>query len=425
MTETPRIQVEKTLHAENTSVQQVAYSSLTRPSMLEVSKVLDDSDSGSTRTIVRGSDDNGRTWTMLKEWSQTADDPRLIRSSPHYYLDTDNAALIEFHVSHFKETRAGGALAFGPDDDGWDVVERSKRLYYRISRNGGATWGPERQLVQKGGEYDETHWADGISFGTNGADFQPLRILKLHDGTLLMPVWITALDESGKLLRRAERFGQLTWPSFACACFLGRWREDLSDIDWDLSNKLSVPEYMSYELDEPAVGPAADGALMMLMRGGATPRQALPGVKFFSISREGGRTWDPAVPLTYPDGNYVNSPGCMSDLFRSPRNGKLYAITNIIDHPVRQSDPRFPLQIAEVDPKYLWVLPDTVTVIDDRRPEHHERIRFSNWARVEDRETGDTLLYMTEARIDALFDGLYRDGEVSKHAYQYRISVPD
>lgn len=53
---------------------------------------------------------------------------------------------------------------------------------------------------------------------------------------------------------------------------------------------------MSYYLAESAVAPVADGALMILMRGASTPRQALPGVKFFSISRDDGRTWGPAVP---------------------------------------------------------------------------------------------------------------------------------
>ena len=61
-----------------------------------------------------------------------------------------------------------------------------------------------------------------------------------------------------------------------------------------MSNHLIPEEQITRSLDEPAVAQMDDGTLMMIMRGSSTALQAMTGVKFFSVSRDGGRTWGPA-----------------------------------------------------------------------------------------------------------------------------------
>jgi hypothetical protein len=62
-------------------------------------------------------------------------------------------------------------------------------------------------------------------------------------------------------------------------------------------------------------------------------------------------------------------------------------------------------------------------VIDDRSETHPEGVRFSNWQRIENRETGNPVLYMTPSRVDAIIPGA--DGVVQPHAYRYEIELPE
>ena len=90
----------------------------------------------------------------------------------------------------------------------------------------------------------------------------------------------------------------------------------------------------------------------------------------------------------------------------------------------KQCDPRYPLKIAEVDRKCFWVLPETERVIEDRRKRHGKLVRFSNWRRIEDRETGNPVIYMTEARGDAILPDP-EEQPVVRDAYRYEIKLPD
>lgn len=415
-----RIQIEKSLHMEDAVVSFVGYASSKRPAIIE-------SVSSKGKVLIRSSEDNGRTWKIKEEWKSEESLPngRVAKQwPPSYYLDPDNHILVEF-TARYEEPSKEYVMTFGPEVESAPLPMLTTKIYYRFSRDEGRTWEPQRQLIQKGQEYNAVHWANGVYYGKNSAFPWPLHnIVKLPDGTLVHPICVWTLGPDGKLVTFPDRFGSLAWPTCSMSCLLGRWREDSGDIDWEISNLITVPEYMSFRLDEAAVARLDDGTLLMVIRGDAGGRQAFPGVKFFSISKDGGRTWGPAVPLTYPDGSLVNSPASLPDLFRSSKNGRVYLVANILPNPTRQSDPRYPLQIAEVDQKYFWVLPDRITVIEDRQPHHPKFVRFSNWARMEDRETGNFVLYMTESRIDSLFDDIFCGGAISPHAFRYEIHLP-
>lgn len=220
-----------------------------------------------------------------------------------------------------------------------------------------------------------------------------------------------------------DRFGKRVWPTEAVATFRGTWNAEGTDIEWALSNHLVPDQYITGGLCEPAVVDMPGGQLMMVMRGSSGTLQVMPSVKFFSISEDKGRTWGPAVPLTYPDASHVYSPGSLPNFFRSSKNGKVYVIANILPGPAMHCDPRYPLKIAEVDPTYYWVIPETETVIADREDRHPRFIRFSNWKRIEDRETGNPVIFMTEGRIDACIPDI--EGSVVPDSYRYEIQLPE
>ncbi|MDO9464417.1 MAG: sialidase family protein [bacterium] len=412
------IVVEKTLHMKNAFVSSMGYTSLSKPILQETIKI-------DGKDLIRISEDNGKTWKMEGEWSgeKKIGNRMIIRGETNYYLDSDHGLLVDFYS--VWEQKIDQDYSFGPDATGELLQLQTHRIFYRFSKDDGKTWGKERQLIQKGDRYDKIHWADGIWYGKNSGRFDSgLRVISLQDGTLIMPVLFHPVDNNGQLIRRADRFGFTVWPYEAVACFRGRWKQDGSDIDWEMSNHISVPEYMSRSLDEPAVAEMSDGTLMMVMRGECGPLQAMTAAKFFSISRDKGKTWGPAVPLTYPDSSLIHSPGSLPNLFRSSKNGKVYLIANILPSPTRHCDPRYPLQIAEIDQTYFWVKPETVTIIENRKKRHPKFVRFSNWQRIEDRETGNPAIYMTEARIDAIIPDPIK-GTIIPDSYRYEIKLLD
>ncbi|MDI9586338.1 MAG: sialidase family protein [Acidobacteriota bacterium] len=415
------ITVETTLHHEEAFVASMAYMSAARPVLCET-LVLAGQRRG--EVIRRISEDNGRTWTetgtvVLQEHRG---DRNLHWHHPTYCLDPEHGLLIEFTTQY--ERWANERMSFGPDATD-DMLElRTGRIFYRFSRDEGRTWGARKQLVQTGPGYDETRWANGIEYGKNTGNLCPLsRVLKLRDGSILAPIWFWELGEDGELLKLPDRFGELIWPSTAVATFRGEWREELCDYEWQMSNAVTAPEYMTRGLDEGAVAELDDARLLMLMRGSSDVRQVMTGAKFFCTSKDGGRTWGPAVPLTYPDLRIVHSPSSLPNLFRSCKNGRVYLIANVLPAPTRGCDPRYPLVIAEVHPMYYWVIPETVTVIADRRDDQPDLVRFSNWQMIEDRETGNPVLFMTATRADAILPG--SEGTILPHAYRYEIRLPE
>ena len=419
------ISVEKTLHKKDAFVLAMAYSSRTEPILRET--VQEGLREFNGRKLIRVSEDNGKTWTVIGEdnWEEKRGERTAKRDAGNSHVDTNHGILIQF-FTEAEYGPEGDYDSFGPGVEGAPLQARTGKIVYRLSRDEGRTWTPTKQLIQSGPDHDAVHWADGIWYERNTGVFGELmRVTQIRDGALIVPICFYHLGEDGQMVKYPDRFGEVIWPAMASATFRGEWREDLSDIDWEMSNHLTVPEYMSYSLDEPAVAEMDDGTLMMVMRGASTARQALPGVKFFSISRDAGRTWGPAVPLTYPDGSVVHSPGSVPNLFRCSRNGKVYLIANILSEPCRQSDPRHPLKIVEIDQKYFWAIPETETVIVDREERHPKFVRFSNWQRIEDQVTGNPVIYLTEDKIDRLFDDVFPGGTLVPDSYRYEIRVPD
>ncbi len=422
------IVVEKKLHLKNAFVNSLAYVSLSKPVLREHVTV-------EGKELIRVSPDNGKTWTVEGEGNYISfTNPALEEDvskkkkgekiseswTPRYILDRKQKVLIAFFKRN--ERMSGEAFAeFAPGAKANCLEFRTYRTFYCFSKDEGKTWSSEKQLIQKGGNYNETHWAEGISYEKNGG--WSMWPVQLKDGTILLPVCFDQLDKQGERVKIPDRFGEAVWSPEVTATFQGRWKRDGSDIEWEMSNHLTVPEYMSFALTEPAVAELDGGKLMMVMRGNATARQTMPGVKFFSISQDRGKSWGPAVPLTYPDGSFVNSPASFPNIFRSSKNGKVYLIANILPGPARQADPRYPLQIAEVDQKYFWVLPETVTVIEDREERHPKFVRFSNWQRIEDRQTGNPVIYLTEAPIDSILPNT--EGTIIPDSYRYEMKLPD
>jgi hypothetical protein len=418
------IEIRKTLHHKNAFVQAIGYTSVSKPTLTESISTEGSITVGGEdgRTIYRVSDDNGQTWRETGSFNDhigTNGERTICRCEPMYLCDPDRGVVIEFY-NRYEIGPAGYYTEFGPENAGMPPATRTFRLYYRISTDDGESWGDDIAVIQDG--HDEVHWADGVWYEKNSAIAMPPT--RLRDGTIVVPMCVYVLDDNGHMIARPDRFGEVKWPVEGVALLLGRWTDDGAALSWEMSNCIVPPEYMSYALTEPDIAEMDGDRLMVVMRGIATPRQAIPSVKFFSISEDGGKTLGEPVPLSYPDCGYVYSPGSYLDFFRSRKNDRVYLITNILPCPTKASDPRYPLKIVEVDRQYLWAIPETETVIQDRESRHGRMIRFSNWRGHHDRETGNPVIYMTEARVDSIIPDP-EEQPIVPDSYRYEMVLPE
>lgn len=344
----------------------------------------------------RTSDDNGRTWsqpTALFEPEQTQDGI-VRRGESALFLDEERDALI--HVYNHALYPAGH---FTGD------VERFTRVFVRISRDGGRTFGPDAQVVEK--RFDPEHWASEVVYGWNSMPISFCAPVKTSDGCLLLPVQRCPLGSD------FNNPGAIKWQA---GCVIGRWLGDT--LEWELNEMVCLPaDVSSRGLCEPAIAELSDGALLMICRGSNAGLPDVPGYKWYSMSRDGGCVWSPPAPMTYADGREFFSPATGSRLVRHSRNGRLYWIGNIVPDYPDGNRPRYPLQIAEVDEDKRALISETVRVIEDRRTKDPPLVQFSNFRVYEDRETGEFVLTMARFQERGEHD-------LNSPAYQYRIPIP-
>ena len=296
-----------------------------------------------------------------------------------YFYDRVDGKLYNF----WTENRNEGPEAFVSGS--WDIA-------LRVSEDDGKTWG-EKMVVPAPGE---------VCFD----------MIRLRDGTLLLPTTKNV----------GEKYD--VWVHADFTANLGRWED--GKLVWTRGKTLHVaPEESDGGLCEPHVAQLADGRLVALLRAGSRlPREenGVGGVtsgKLMSVSKDNGLTWSKPQFLRFEDGEIVYSPRSFQDLFVSEKNGRLYAILNIIDGPCWNCDPRNVLQIAEIDPKTLRVKRETVTEIERLHDQHYWMVRYSNWRGVQDAK-GDVLIFFELALAE---QSPVRRG-YDRSMYCYRLILP-
>lgn len=190
-------------------------------------------------------------------------------------------------------------------------------------------------------------------------------------------------------------------------------RRDPGTGQWSASNQVHVtPEQSSRGLLEPDAAVLTDGTVLIVARGSNT--DTTPGRKWFTTSRDNGRTLEPVREFAYDDGDLFYSPSSIHTFLRSSRNGRLYWLANICAEPPSGNMPRHPLYIAEIDEAVSTetgpaVRRDTLQLVDERGPGDGDKLQLSNFSVLEDRESGDIEIYLTRL---GKTDEAFRDAEV-------------
>ncbi|MDO9464532.1 MAG: sialidase family protein [bacterium] len=384
--------------------------------------------------VMLRSEDNGKTWkdTQVVIPKEKLPNKRIREGDiSAFYLDSDNGILVRFvHDRIVSDQSCYEEYVEDFANAGSEKGPKTSRLFYDISRDGGKTWEKRQQLIEKGDEYNSEHWAKDVLYGKSSLVLEGRRLHKLADGTIVAPCYLWPTDEQMKKIFQKENRPQEIWyfkGYVYTVCLLGRWRKDLSGIDWKSGGHMLLPGgYTSAGVcgsDEPTIAYLDDGRMFCVVRTSASPRHNfretnIPVLPYCGVSKDKGITWQDIRPLTYSDDSSLYSPSAYSEFIKSSKNGKWYWIANILPEPTYgQCDPRDILQIAELDTKTLGIKKETMAIVENRAPGDPELVRFSNFRVYEERETKDFILLMTKSYSELEKDYF----KLPRPSYCYRI----
>ncbi len=268
------------------------------------------------------------------------------------------------------------------------------KMWYRVSLDGGRTYGELRPIVQQGEGYSPMHPIEYVRVGKNSFCYAtiPGIMLKLSNGQVFFPCYYAPLDAQGNYYNPLHAY------TFSWVCgIIGTWNAAGDDLLWDVSEPVVIDaDQSSRGADECAVIELAGkpGQLLMVIRASNEPNPTgkIPAYKWRTLSTDYGKTWSRCEPFTFTDGEPFLSPSACCSFIRSSRTGTCYWVGNISRTLPRGNAPRYPLVIAELDEASLALRHNTLTIIDDRQPDDPPDMQLSNYNLLEDEKTGELVL---------------------------------
>jgi hypothetical protein len=380
----------------------MAYAFYTRPQggdMLSIEERWSRSDTVDV-AYIRHSRDHGRTWDSPIEMRTGERRPEgMLRRHPRAGFVDSKGRYIEF----WNE----GILKSDEPLEGL----RTWNVYYRMSHDGGHTFGSACQVIHHGAEFNASHPLPNVWTGKNCVAIGDVACVPVsaRDGGILLPVQITPLGPDGTL---SNPGGGYTYTD----CAVLRARFEGESLRWEMSDLIKGdPARSTRGMDEGTLGFLDDGLVLMIMRGSNDKRPDLPSYRWFSVSSDGGRRWTTPEPWTYANGDPFFSPSSCSQLLRHS-SGRLFWLGNITPQNPRGNRPRYPFVIGEVDRRSGLLIRESVRPIDTLRAGEDPILSLSNFFAREDRHTHDIALHMSR-----LFAG--SSGPWAGDAYVYYIPV--
>lgn len=394
------------------------------------------------------STDNGRTWS---EWTTVYDDAEkrhgkiknsaegdeLLGANGYDVLSGDIALKVKDEVSG---CRVGVSSTFyylkGHDVGYFDIWEKGEdnmrtHAYFAFMRPDGTKVARMLEFEEGGADFDPENPRNPAFIEKNRAYAEDLQVLP--DGDLSFMVYPN--------MRLACKLAGIDVNAYFPSCpdlmhglmvARAHWDADKQDYIITYSNPITLGDLQSSRgVMEAKMTVLPSGRQLVVFRGACTmldvwhtrTTPATPAFKWYSFSDDGGRTFSPAMPWHFDTREVVYSPASIHQFFRSKKNGKLYWIGNVILNPsiidTSGSDPRWPLQICQVDEQYGHLIKDTLTEIDTRHEGESYLTELSNFNLLEDRETLELQLRLTKI---CQFREHYDEVEWYSEAWLYNIN---
>jgi len=353
------------------------------------------------------SSDHGRTWQEHENWSMGE------KTEAGTQRAMWNIGLTDPSTGRLVMT---GKIGVFPNDHSLEGMTHF-RGHYRVSEDSGRSWSVNEPIIQSGDEYSEEHPCRGIKIGKNAAIPANAETFTA-DGRLLVPCNVSTTDPDGNYYLPP---GAYTYT--AGGVLIGSWRDD-GRMDWDFSELVRLGPTQSIRgAIEPTVAEMPDGRILMVLRADAGyADEHKVRHKWYSISHDGGHTWDEPRHWTYTDGFTFYSSSSISRLVRHS-NGNCYWLGNISeeklgDHPDGNA-PRYPLVIGRVDPDSLLLEKDSLFTIDTCQEDDLPSMQLSNFTLYEDRLSAELVIRLTRWDGAIGWAGTPTDASV----YCYRVGV--
>ncbi len=327
------------------------------------------------------SDDNGRSWSS----PETV--PLIVRTPAGVFERFTSLGFVDPSVDRLVTMINECRLPDGKQPEDARQIQTRTYLAYQVSADSGRTCAADEQVIQTG-PYSPEHPMAGIWRDKNGVTLANMPI-RTSGGQILVGVQFVPVDSEGRPYNPTGAY------SFEyTAVLIGTWTAS-DRLRWDMSEPITIdPALSTRGLCEPDLTELPDGRILMILRGSNDVSPKLPGYKWFTVSKDGGHTWQPVEPWTYADGTRFFSPSSCC-LFLRHSNGRLYWFGNITAKNPCGNHPRYPLVVGQVDPESGLLIRDTVTTLLDRSETEHPLIQMSNFWVYEDRQTAEIIMHIS------------------------------
>lgn len=356
--------------------------------------------------LSRTSHDNGETWS---EWTVNSDEGDKSRNQGAHVMETIDQesaynpvhrhfVKLSYQAIHIDGYRAASnkyweeANVWGRPVHGFVTVSKDGKdeSIRQIKYEDGADFDPDNWLIP---EYIYRNYCVPVG-----------NIVVLDDGDILTPVSVPirkccemrGLDVNDIYPSR---------PDGEHGTIVLRGHFDGENYTFTPGRPVVISDVMSSRgIDEPILIRLENGRLVLINRGSNVRfndgkdriAPGTPGVKWYCVSDDGGKTFSDLMPWHYDDGEIIYSPSSYARVFTDKNTGKNYFIGNITDHHIDGNFPRSTLAIVEIDKNYGTAKKDTLTIIDERHEGEPYKIQLSNFGYFQNNETGNLEIDLTK-----------------------------